>query len=758
MNLQRSVFLITTLASTGMCLILLSGCGASPDTASAKTSSSAVSAPPVAMHANVTGLTAGTPLTLSSTAGEELRISGSGRYAFSVPVATTAGAEPRILFDSHPEGHTCSQANGSGRVFGTNNHDTNIVCSDKDHSYTIGGRVHDLAQHHHRHHHDLVISDNGGPPLELDHDGEFRFPGRVARNASYRVVVDKQSEGEVCSISNGSGSGVTRNVTNIEIRCSEETLTLGGAISGLPAGDAVSITDGSNLTPLILTANGNYTFPVGVAYRGSYNVTVATQPASGICTVQNGQGHDVKFNVTNVNVICTADHYTVSGSVTGLAAGEQVTLKNNGANDLTVAANQNFTFSIPVAAHSSYHVTIGTQPFPESCVVTNGTGSNVTAGVSNVQVNCAAGAYSVLASFGAGSNSPGITVGGNLVQAQDGNFYGLSITGGTYGSGAIYQVTATGNVNVIYSLASGYQPYFSGLIQGNDGYLYGTTEYGGPGNCGTVFRVSTSGAFTALHQFTGSSGDGCNPQSGLLLASDGKLYGTTSNGGTYSNGTVFKVATDGSTENLVYSFGATPSDGVNPMYSSLIQAGDGNLYGVTPSGGTSGIGTVFKLTLVGVETILHNFGDFLPGDGFLPWSGLTVGPDGKLYGTTFNGGIFFGTMGQGTVFSLNTDGTNYTLIHEFASGANDGAQPLGTSLLLGPDGNFYSTTSTGGIANGGVLYRITTGGAVTVMYEFQGGANDGIFPESGVTLGTDGHLYGVTSQGGANSNGVVYRF
>lgn len=736
--------------------MILSACGGGSSSDSTKSSSSGSAAHAVVMHAHVSGLTAGTQLSLVNSAGELLKVSAEGSYTFTQPVAITPGIEPKAILAAQSDDRICSPSNGSGRVFGTDNFNSNIVCADKDHSYTIGGHVNGLD--HHRHHTDLVISNNDGTPLRLDHDGHFRFPHRIARNGSYKVVVDRQPSGKVCSIANGAGSGVVRDVTNIDIDCSEAVYALGGKVSGLLPGQVVSITDGSNPVPLVLSANGRYTFPIGVAFQASFNVTVSAQPSGGVCTVINGSGHNVHADVTDVDVICTPEQYFVSGTVTGLAPGEQVTLQNNGANDLTLTANQNFTFSTPIASGASYLVSVGTQPFPETCTVINGSGSKVNAPITNVQVNCAAGAYTVLGSFGNGAVSVGTTVGGNLVQARDGNFYGISVTGGAYGSGAIYQLTPTGNITVIYSLASGYQPYFAGLIIGSDGYLYGTTEYGGTGNCGTVFKVSTAGSYTLLHQFTGSTTDGCNPQGGLLLALDGNLYGTASNAGKYSKGAVFKIASDGSNEALVYSFGATPSDGFSPMYGSLIQANDGNLYGVTPSGGTYGVGTVFKLTTAGVETVLHNFGDYLPGDGFLPWSSLSIGPDGKLYGTTFNGGIFFGFSGQGTVFSIGTDGSNYAVIHEFASGASDGAQPLGANLLLGPDGNFYSTTSTGGTANGGVLYQLTTSGLVTVLYEFQGGLNDGIFPESGVTIGIDGHLYGVTSQGGTNSVGVMYRY
>jgi uncharacterized repeat protein (TIGR03803 family) len=293
---------------------------------------------------------------------------------------------------------------------------------------------------------------------------------------------------------------------------------------------------------------------------------------------------------------------------------------------------------------------------------------------------------------------------GGLIQARDGNFYGTTSEGGAgmdcvNGCGTVFKITADGTFATLqnFEFNEGGVPE-AGLVEGTDGNFYGTTYAGGAFSqmcqgdtrCGTVFKITPEGVVTTLHSFTGQSNEGANPQAGLIQASDGNFYGTTSEGGTFTVGTVFKISPDGTLTSL-HSFELT--DGLLPM-AGLIQATDGNFYGTTEGGGSGtsrkcfvGCGTVFKVTPGGVLTTLHNF-NFV--DGAEPVAGLIQGRDGNFYGTTGGGGTGNEcVIGCGTIFEITPEGKLDSL-HSFNS--TDGFFPL-AGLLQAADGNLYGTTA-----------------------------------------------------------------
>jgi hypothetical protein len=157
-------------------------------------------------------------------------------------------------------------------------------------------------------------------------------------------------------------------------------------VSGLAAGQQVTLNN-NGADPTTVTADGAFTFSTSVAYNGSYAVTVGTQPTGQTCSVSNGSGSGVTANVTNITVTCSTLTYTIGGTVTGLGGGQQVTLRN-GAEFLTRRSNGAFTFVTRVAYNGSYAVTIATQPTKRTCTVANGSGSGVTANVTNITVTC----------------------------------------------------------------------------------------------------------------------------------------------------------------------------------------------------------------------------------------------------------------------------------------------------------------------------------------------------------------------------------
>ena len=296
----------------------------------------------------------------------------------------------------------------------------------------------------------------------------------------------------------------------------------------------------------------------------------------------------------------------------------------------------------------------------------------------------------------------------------------------------------------------------AGLILGHDGNLYGTTRYAGAGNRGAVIRLTPSGTESVVYAFGAAAQDGADPSAGLIQDAAGNLYGTTTGGGAHGQGTVFRIDPAGK-ESLLYSFGASPTDGSGPT-GSLLLDGSGNLYGTTPSGGAHGSGTVFVVSPAGVETVLYSF--LGTADGLAPFAGLTAGNDGNFYGTTTSGGASF----YGTVFRITpgAPGGAFTTVYAFgANGVTDAALPY-AGLTLGKDGNFYGTSYLGGQFGAGTVFKLTPGGSESVLYSFSGGgavagSNDGASPYAAVIQGSDGNLYGTTATGGAYSAGSVFR-
>jgi uncharacterized repeat protein (TIGR03803 family) len=284
------------------------------------------------------------------------------------------------------------------------------------------------------------------------------------------------------------------------------------------------------------------------------------------------------------------------------------------------------------------------------------------------------------------------------------------------------------------------------LIQGSDGNFYGTTQAGGASGHGAVFSITPAGVETALYSFS-SGADGATPTGGLIQGSDGNFYGTTFQGGASSAGTIFKVTSTGN-ETVFWSFGSG-ADGTGPQ-AALIQGSDGNFYGTTQAGGASGYGTVFRVTPAGVETVLYSFGGGT--DGRYPYAGMTQGADGNFYGTTHQGGA----NSIGTIFKLTPAGVE-TVLWSFGGGT-DGQNPYGT-LIQGADGNFYGTTFQGSTNNEGTIFKITPAGVETVVYSFGGvTGTDGRFPEAGLIQGADGNFYGTTEAGNTSGYGTVFKF
>jgi uncharacterized repeat protein (TIGR03803 family) len=310
---------------------------------------------------------------------------------------------------------------------------------------------------------------------------------------------------------------------------------------------------------------------------------------------------------------------------------------------------------------------------------------------------------------------------------------------------------------------------FAGGLDGSDpvadllydpatGMVYGTTKTGGAGpncakGCGTVFSLHSNGTgYTVIYRFAGGTTDGANPGAGLIIDAQGNLFGTTSNGGTSHLGTIFKLAPIGGgkfRESLLHSFSG--KDGAHPL-SRLASDAFGNFYGTTFSGGAHGLGTIFELQPSGFESVIHSFGG---GDGSHPRAGVVLDANGNLWGTTALGG----GANLGVVFRLTFNGNTWSenFRHSFAGA--DGANP-NAALTLDAAGDVFGTTKAGGstctltTAGCGVVFEFQPSGngfRESTIYAFAGGA-DGAAPVADLTLALDvagaPYLFGTASEAG----------
>jgi uncharacterized repeat protein (TIGR03803 family) len=338
------------------------------------------------------------------------------------------------------------------------------------------------------------------------------------------------------------------------------------------------------------------------------------------------------------------------------------------------------------------------------------------------------------------------------VSRNSSKFYGTTAyTNPESFGGAVLEFTASGGAKVLYNFGrTGGGGYPDGaIIFDQAGNLYGPMYFGGLG--GAIFRIDTLGNESIFYDFQGSP-DGLGPSGNLTQDSAGNVYGTTLEGGLgtcfLGCGTVFRVDPDGN-EVVLYSFQGG-ADGQEPT-GGLVRDSVGNLYGTTTSGGSGGFGTVFKVDPEGSETVLYSFQG--GADGADPFSGLAVGPENALYGSTSEGG---GACDCGVIFKIDTAGAE-TIIYRFTGGA-DGASPEG-GLVLDAAGNMYGTAVGGGevpcsnvdyFSHGcGTVFEVSQDGIETTLHAFH--LSDGAQPATGLLRDKSGILYGNTMQGGSGT-------
>jgi uncharacterized repeat protein (TIGR03803 family) len=322
-------------------------------------------------------------------------------------------------------------------------------------------------------------------------------------------------------------------------------------------------------------------------------------------------------------------------------------------------------------------------------------GTTVDGGTSNLGVVfriTPGGTLKVLYNFDGSHGSQPLS---GLTLGRDGDFYGTTLDGGEMGCspyagcGTVFKITANGNLTTLHLFGYPGAYPIAAPIQGTDGNFYGTTS--GLFYIATAYKITPSGTFTKL-----SSNYSYAP---LLQGTDGNFYGTRDHGGDHhGDGTVFRMTPKG-VRKSVYEFDGT--HGANP-YGPVIQAGDGSFYGTTTDGGSENEGVVFKLTADGAITVLHNFGDpKYPDDGQQPYAGLVQATDGNFYGVAEAGG----TMGYGLIFQITPAGS-YSVLYNFDG--THGEYPLSTPVQH-TNGKIYGLTEYGGASNDGVVYSLDMG-------------------------------------------------
>jgi uncharacterized repeat protein (TIGR03803 family) len=337
----------------------------------------------------------------------------------------------------------------------------------------------------------------------------------------------------------------------------------------------------------------------------------------------------------------------------------------------------------------------------------------------------------------------------SLIRDSAGNLYGAADYGGTAFAGVVFKVAPGGTEMALYSFsggADGAQP-FSALVRDKAGNLYGTTTMGGSANAGVVFKLDPGGTETVLHNFVGGT-DGTTPTGGLLEDKRGNFYGTTSQGGTSNAGVLFKISAKGK-YSILHTFTGATDDGKYPTYTSLLSDSTGALYGVTEEGGAANGGILYSFSkTTGKLTILHSFMGGTT-DGCNVLGTPFIDGNGNFYGTTSS----CGTSSLGTVWKVSANGTE-TVLHTFAGGTADGEYPL-AGVIVDAGGNVYGDTETGGASNLGTVYSISANGTFTLVHSFAG--TDGKYPYGGLVRSRRGALFGTAFNGGTIGYGTVWK-
>ncbi len=337
---------------------------------------------------------------------------------------------------------------------------------------------------------------------------------------------------------------------------------------------------------------------------------------------------------------------------------------------------------------------------------------------------------------------------------SDGSYlYGTTVAGGTANKGTVYRLSPDGsNFEILHDFAGGTVDGFGdddGLLLSGGSTLYGLTGAGGANNDGIVYSINTDGAgYTILHTFAGTP-DGSEPARVSLIQIGTTLYGTASAQGSSSNGgTLFEMQTNGSGFQVLHTFANNPDGG--EAFGGLTAIGN-ELYGITRFGGASGQGTIYKIGADGTGySVMHSFSF---SDGGAVNESLAVNGS-TLYGTTENGGTApSGETPDGTIFSINADGSGFQTVYQFVESNSTPYNPVGTIAVA--NGSLFGAAYRDGEVPYGMTYSVALNGTgFTTTHVFANGS-DGSTPFAGLTA-IGGDVYGESFEGGENDVGALF--
>ena len=380
----------------------------------------------------VSGLV-GSGLVLQNNGVGDLPVAADGAFTFGTRVATGTTYSVTVLTQPTSPSQTCTVARGTGSVASANVADIAVTCATGQ--FSIRGTVSGLTGS------GLVLQNNGGNDLPIAADGAFSFANRLIDGATYAVVVRTQPSGQNCVVRNSTGTISGADATNVQVACSANGFTIGGAVTGLAGSGLVLRLNGGN--DLTIVGNGPFAFGTALQSGTRYEVLVRSPPSNPTqqCTVNNGSGTVAAGNVTNIAINCVIGSFTVGGTVSGLA-GSGLVLTLNGANDLPIGSDGSFTFPTRVPSGAQYRVLVATQPAnpAQVCTVASGNGTIGSTNVNNVRVTCAANTFSV------GGTVSGLMGRGLVLQNNGGDDVAVNADGQfrfptELASGASYNVT-----------------------------------------------------------------------------------------------------------------------------------------------------------------------------------------------------------------------------------------------------------------------------------------------------------------------------
>lgn len=636
----------------------------------------------------VSGLKTGDSVTLLDDGGDALKVSADGRFTFKTPVAS--GTTYDVTVGTQPAGEICAIANGTGKVANTSVTNVTVLCTGAP-TFTIGGLLSGLSPGA-----TVTLIDNGNDSLVASNNGTFTFRTALLTGAAYNVTVGAQPTGETCTVTNGSGTVATSNVTSVSVSCkANPSFTIGGTVSGLNSGASVTLLD-NGTDSLPLSTNGTFTFKTALATGATYNVTVGAQPAGETCTVSNAFGTVASANVTNIAVSCTTNTFTIGGTVLGLNSGASLTLINNGSDSLPISTNGTFTFKTALLSGTTYNVIISAQPSGETCTVTSGSGTVASANVTNVAVSCATNTFTV------GGTLSGLNTGASVALLDNGTD---SLTVSANGSFTFKTALASG---ASYNVTVGTQPSGEACTVSN-----------GSGKVAAA-NVTSVVVSCATNTFTiGGTLSGLNTGTSVTLLDNGSDSLTIAANGSFA----FKTAlASGVTYNVTV--GAQPTGETCAVANASGTVGSANVTTVAVSCKTNPTftihGTVSGLNSGTSVTLLDNGSD-----------SLTVSINGTFtFGTPLASGatynVAIGTQpsgetctvanGSGTVASMNVTNvavsctTNTFTIGGTVSGLNSGASVTlldnaTDSLTINANGTFTFKTALASRA----AYNVTVG-------------------------------------------------